>query len=744
MASYTLSPIGGAGSQFFDNSGNVLSGGKLYTYAAGTTTPQSTWTTPAGTIANSNPIVLNAAGRPPQEIWLSVAYSYKFIIKDSNDVLIATYDNIPSLPQPAIVNDASSISYEPNILVTAGSFVVGQTYMIASLGDTDFTAIGAVYNSTGQIFTATGVGIGTGTAYVSTILQTRLRAYESSNGSGYIGFLQSGTGAITTQTVQDKLRETVSVKDFGAIGDGVTDDTAAIKAAINAAVSPGWDKPKAVYFPAGNYLVTETNVFGQWDSIDTSVYKGVKGLTIYGDNKYASEIILQNSSSSDYYLYDNYLSPGVPTNNSLQWPSFKNIGFVGSNSGSGTVNGFRPYGVGNGFPSQNFNFENCSFYQLEKCVYLSGLVNTSENSFYNCSSQACGYFIYCDNPQAVNHEVISCNVENYFKAAFAFIKGGQLTVVGGSYIANPTVVNAGIAGNNVVLYVIPPTGTGVGTQFLFNGIKTEFHAADSRIVQLEGLDNDAVVTFNTCSFYTRTSSMASTAILLEAANTTQLKFNACVFSGNDGILWRSSAASNYWITARPGNYSAFATLEFRDCEAISVANVIWQSNTLGFTKFYGNGSTPAEVSAFGAFTGNTPSTLGLTYKVVQGYGTYWPQGGGGAIPYISATVPIGSTIKSILVRKGAYGGSGSSYQLQIQDGSGTAISVPAWASGSNSSTIAAQNQEHYIYVTNLMKYVSNSTDATIRVAVTAGNEGASVFQPFHTATENDLFLIEYI
>ena len=90
-----LSPVGGVAAQFFTNTGAVLTGGKLYTYAAGTTTPLVSYTTITGNVARTNPIVLDAAGRVPDggEIWITAA-AYKFVLKDSTDVLIATYDNI--------------------------------------------------------------------------------------------------------------------------------------------------------------------------------------------------------------------------------------------------------------------------------------------------------------------------------------------------------------------------------------------------------------------------------------------------------------------------------------------------------------------------------------------------------------------------------------------------------------------------------------------------------------------------
>ena len=92
-----LSPIGGAGWQFFNNDGTVLAGGKIYTYAAGTSTPKTTYTTSAGNIAHANPIVLDSSGRVPGgEIWLT-AGTYKFSVFTSANTLIATYDNISGI-----------------------------------------------------------------------------------------------------------------------------------------------------------------------------------------------------------------------------------------------------------------------------------------------------------------------------------------------------------------------------------------------------------------------------------------------------------------------------------------------------------------------------------------------------------------------------------------------------------------------------------------------------------------------
>ena len=98
MSVVVLSPFLGVGGQFFNDNGDPLAGGKIYTYLAGTTTPVTTYTTSAGNIQHSNPIVLDGAGRIPSgEIWLTFGISYKFVVQDSANNLIGTYDNISGI-----------------------------------------------------------------------------------------------------------------------------------------------------------------------------------------------------------------------------------------------------------------------------------------------------------------------------------------------------------------------------------------------------------------------------------------------------------------------------------------------------------------------------------------------------------------------------------------------------------------------------------------------------------------------
>ena len=194
-----LSPVGGAGAQFFDNNGNPLIGGKLYTYAAGTTTPQATYTTSTGNVAHTNPIIFDAAGRVSgsSEIWLTAEVVYKFVLKTQNDVILGTWDNVST------VSSASQIIYTPS-----------STSLLTSIN----------------------------------VQEALDELSDETTGSAHVGFIQSNANAVA-RTIQSKLRDFVSVKDFGAVGDGITDDTAAIQAAIDADLGN-------VLFPAGIYRTT--------------------------------------------------------------------------------------------------------------------------------------------------------------------------------------------------------------------------------------------------------------------------------------------------------------------------------------------------------------------------------------------------------------------------------------------------------------------------------------------------------
>lgn len=81
--------------RYFDANGNPLAGGLLYTYQAGTTTPQATYTDSSGVTPNSNPVVLDANGEA--NVWLDISLSYKFILEDASGANQWTTDNVIGL-----------------------------------------------------------------------------------------------------------------------------------------------------------------------------------------------------------------------------------------------------------------------------------------------------------------------------------------------------------------------------------------------------------------------------------------------------------------------------------------------------------------------------------------------------------------------------------------------------------------------------------------------------------------------
>lgn len=114
-AQVAVSPTGWIKPQFLDSNANPVASGCLFSYQAGTTTPQATYTDSSGTAQNTNPVILDAGGFPSggSGIWLIQA-SYKFVLKSFGGTNCAagstlwTMDNIPGPSSSAVYSTISS------------------------------------------------------------------------------------------------------------------------------------------------------------------------------------------------------------------------------------------------------------------------------------------------------------------------------------------------------------------------------------------------------------------------------------------------------------------------------------------------------------------------------------------------------------------------------------------------------------------------------------------------------------
>lgn len=188
LAQYSLSPPPRL--QFFDGNGQVLAGGLLYSFAAGTNTQLATYSSSLGTV-NPNPIVLDSSGYA--DVWLANNTAYKLCLADSNNVQLWCIDNIKN----AVISQASDILGLFGGACSSSTFLRGDGICVTPLGGGNVSTTGL---TTGRIPYANGATTLVNGPFISkpltnSALGTNLQYLEVSL-SPWIGALDMGAGGV--------------------------------------------------------------------------------------------------------------------------------------------------------------------------------------------------------------------------------------------------------------------------------------------------------------------------------------------------------------------------------------------------------------------------------------------------------------------------------------------------------------------------------------------------------------------
>ncbi len=249
----TLTILPNAKTIFVDGNGVPLADGKVYFYVPNTLTFKTTWQNYTATIENTNPVELDSDGGAL--IWGSGIY--RQIVKDADDneiwdqiTLDSTYAAVTSFSGTSttsvnIGTGSKSFTTQPGLAFFPGGAL---TIASAAAPSTNYmVGIVTSYNtSTGALVvnvTTTG-GSGTHADWIISI------ASAAQAGGNISSATVIATGATTARTLANYMADVLNIKDFGAVGDGTTDDSTAIQAAIDA-TSPGGN----LFIPVGTYKI---------------------------------------------------------------------------------------------------------------------------------------------------------------------------------------------------------------------------------------------------------------------------------------------------------------------------------------------------------------------------------------------------------------------------------------------------------------------------------------------------------
>lgn len=156
MSNAYLSPI--LQQNQFDDNGNFLAGGLIWSYAAGTTTPQAVYTDSTAATAWPNPITLDARGETGGEIWLTAGSSYKFILESAPEYGQTHGAQVSLFDEVTGVNDTVTVPSTNNWIEYSGTptYISGTSFSVAGDQRTTFQTYRRLksINSGGTIYSS--------------------------------------------------------------------------------------------------------------------------------------------------------------------------------------------------------------------------------------------------------------------------------------------------------------------------------------------------------------------------------------------------------------------------------------------------------------------------------------------------------------------------------------------------------------------------------------------------------------